>query len=53
MKVEEELVKMAEAYKMELDKVKEIMGDYERDQMKKDLAIQAAVELVRDAAKEV
>ena len=35
------------------DKVKEIMGDYERDQMKKDLAIQAAVELVRDAAKEV
>ena len=52
-RVEEELVKMAEAYKMELDKVKEIMGDYERDQMKKDLAIQAAVELVRDAAKEV
>lgn len=52
-RVEEELVKMAEAYKMELDKVKEIMGDYERNQMKKDLAIQAAVELVRDAAKEV
>lgn len=52
-RVEEELVKMAEAYKMELDKVKEIMGDYERDQMKKDLAIQAAVDLVRDAAKEV
>ncbi len=52
-RVEEELVKMAEAYKMELDKVKEIMGDYERDQVKKDLAIQAAVELVRDAAKEV
>ena len=52
-KVEEEIQKMAEAYKMEADKIKEMMGDYEIEQMKKDLAIQAAVDLVRDAAKEV
>ena len=52
-KVDEEIKKMAEAYKMEFDKVKEMMGEYEIDQMKGDLAIQAAVDLVRDAAVEV
>ncbi|MDY3917463.1 MAG: trigger factor [Candidatus Limivivens sp.] len=52
-KIDEEIAKMAEAYKMEVEKLKELMGDYERDQMRKDLAIQAAVDLVRDAAKEV
>ena len=52
-KVEEELQKMADAYKMELDKVKSLMDDAAIDQMKDDLAIQAAVDLVRDAAKEV
>ncbi|MDY3249621.1 MAG: trigger factor [Candidatus Choladocola sp.] len=52
-KVEEELAKMAEQYKMEVEKLKEIMGDYEREQMKNDLAIQAAVELIADAAVEV
>ena len=52
-RVEEELQKMADAYKMELDKVKSLMDDAALDQMKDDLAIQAAVDLVRDAAKEV
>lgn len=52
-RVEEELVKMAEAYKMELSKVKEIMGDAEKAQMKDDLAIQAAVEMITEAAVEV
>ena len=52
-RVEEELQKMADAYKMELDKVKSLMDDAAIDQMKDDLAIQAAVDLVRDAAKEV
>lgn len=52
-RLEEELIKMAEAYKMELDKLKELMGDYEKGQMKKDLAIQEAVKLVTEAAKEV
>ena len=44
---------MAEMYKMELDKLKEVMGDYEKQQIKNDLAIQAAVDLVRDSAVEV
>ena len=48
----EEIAKMAESYKMEADKLKELMGDYEKEQMKNDLAIQAAVDLVRDSAKE-
>lgn len=52
-RVEEELQKMADAYKMELDKVKSMMDDAAIAQMKDDLAIQAAVDLVRDAAKEV
>ena len=44
---------MAEMYKMEADKLKELMGDAEREQMKNDLAIQEAVALVTEAAKEV
>ena len=42
-RLDEEIAKMAEMYKMEADKLKEMMGDYEKDQMKKDLAVQEAV----------
>ena len=52
-RLDEEIAKMAESYKMKLTKLKELMGDYEKEQMKNDLAIQAAVDLVRDSAKEV
>lgn len=52
-KMDEEIAKMAEMYKMEADKLKELMGDAEKDQMKNDLAIQEAVTLVTEAAKEV
>ena len=52
-KVKEEIEKMAAAYKMEFDKVNELIGAEEREQMKADLAIQAAVELIADAAVEV
>lgn len=52
-KFEEELAKMAEMYKMEADKLKELMGDYEKEQMKKDIAVQEAVTLITEAAKEV
>mgnify|MGYP001864287455 FL=1 len=51
-RLDEEIAKMAEMYKMEADKLKEMMGDYEKDQMKKDLAVQEAVTLVSDAAVE-
>lgn len=52
-RLDEEIAKMAEQYKMETEKLKEIMGDYEKEQMKNDLAIQAAVELITESAKEV
>ena len=52
-KLDEEIAKMAESYKMEADKLKELMGDYEKEQMKNDLAIRAAVELITEAAVEV
>lgn len=50
-KVNEEIAKMAEAYKMTAEKLNELMGDYEKEQMKKDLAVQEAVTLLADAAK--
>ena len=52
-KINEEIEKMAAAYKMEADKLKELIGDSEKEQMKADLAIQAAVEMIADAAVEV
>ena len=50
-KINEEIAKMAEAYKMTVEKLNELMGDYEKEQMKKDLAVQEAVTLLADAAK--
>ena len=52
-KLDAEIEKMAAAYKMEAAKLKELMGDYEKEQMKNDLAIQAAVDMITDAAVEV
>ena len=52
-KIEEELKKMSEAYKMEVEKIKEALGESGLDQMKADLKIQAAVDFIRDKAKEV
>ncbi len=49
---EAELKKMADAYKMELDQIKEFMGDYEKKQIREDLAIQKAVELIVDSVVE-
>ena len=48
--VEEEFKKMADAYKMEVEKIKELLGDRELEQMKKDMAVQKAVTLVADEA---
>ncbi len=44
---------MATAYQMEADKLKELIGEKERDQIKADIAVQKAVDLVVAAAKEV
>ena len=51
--VKAEIAKMAEAYKMDVEKLTELMSDAEKDQMKMDMAIEKAVELVTEAAKEV
>ena len=48
--VDAEMNKLAEAYKMELDKVKELLGDREKEAIKMDLAVQKAVDFVTDAA---
>ena len=47
-----ELSKMAEMYKMEVDKTKEFMGESEEKQMRDDIAIQKAVDLIVSSAVE-
>lgn len=49
---EEELKKMAEAYHMEVDKIKELTGEEQAGQIKEDMKIQKAVELITNAAVE-
>ncbi|MBO4347215.1 MAG: trigger factor [Lachnospiraceae bacterium] len=49
---EEELKKIADSYKMEVDKVKETFAGDREDMFKKDIAMQKAVDFVRDNAKE-
>lgn len=51
-RLEEELKKMADAYQMEVDKLKEFMGENEKKQMKEDIAVQEAVTLLAEAAVE-
>ena len=52
-RLDEEFQKMADSYHMEKDKLVKMMGEEEKKQMKEDLRIQAAVDLVRDSAKEI
>ena len=47
-----ELSKMADMYKMEVDKIKEFMGESEEKQMRDDIAIQKAVDLIVSSAVE-
>lgn len=51
-RLDEKLQKMADSYKMEVDKLKEYMGENEKKQMKEDIAIQEAVTLIANAAVE-
>ena len=51
-KLDEEIAKMAEAYKMEADKLKEFMGEAEKKQMKEDMAVQEAVTFLVENAEE-
>lgn len=49
---DEEIKKMAETYQMEEDKLKELMGEREKESITLDIAVQKAVELVVEEAKE-
>lgn len=50
-RLDEEIGKMAEAYKMEADKLKEYMSDRDKAQMKEDIAVQEAVDFLVAEAK--
>ncbi|MCD7725209.1 MAG: trigger factor [Clostridiales bacterium] len=49
---EKELETMAEVYQMEVDKVKELMGEKEKKNILQDLAVRKAAEFVTENAKE-
>ena len=49
---DEEIAKMAQMYQMEADQVKSFIGENEKQQMMKDIAVQKAVTFVTDAAEE-
>ena len=51
-KLNEEIKNMAEMYKMEVEKFQELIGEYEKEQMKKDLAVQEAVTFLAENAVE-
>jgi trigger factor len=50
--LDKELTEMAEKYQMEIDKLKELVGDKEKEQIKADIAVQKAVDFVVEKAKE-
>lgn len=50
-KLDEEIAKMAESYQMEADKLKSYMTEMDKEQMKEDLAVQEAVDLLVAEAK--
>ena len=50
--VNAEIEKMAKAYGMEADKLKEYVGDNEKESMKRDIAIEKAVQFIMDNVKE-
>lgn len=50
--IEEEIKKMADMYKMEADKIKELLGERQMEEMKKDIAVQKAAKLVAEATVE-
>ena len=51
-RLDKEIGKMAEMYSMEADQLKSYMGDTEKEQMKKDIAVEDAVQFILDNAVE-
>mgnify|MGYP000395889696 CR=1 FL=1 len=52
IKLDKEIENMASMYQMEVDKLKEVIGEEEKKQIGLDLAVQKAVEIVTEAAVE-
>ena len=50
--IQKEMENMASMYQMEVDKLKELIGEEEKKQIAMDIAVQKAVEFVVDAAVE-
>lgn len=50
--IEKEIADMASMYQMEVEKLKTLIGDAEREQIAEDMAVQKAVEFVTNAAVE-
>jgi trigger factor len=50
--MEKELNEMASMYQMEVDKLKELIGEKEKEQVKADIAVSKAVDFVLAEAKE-
>ena len=50
--LEKEFARMGEIYQMDVEKVKELLGDEQKDMVKKDLKVQKAVEFIVENAKE-
>ena len=50
--LDKEIENMASMYQMEVDKLKEVIGEEEKKQIGLDLAVQKAVEMVTEAAVE-
>ena len=51
--LDKEIADMAAAYQMEVDKLKDLLTDTDKDNMKKDIQVKKAVEFVTSNAKEV
>ncbi len=51
--IDAEIAKMAETYKMEADKIKELLGEKEKANLTMDMAVQKAVDLIEETAVEV
>lgn len=51
--VDAELNKMAEAYKMDVERLREFLGEKERENLIMDMAVQKAVDLIEETAVEV
>ncbi len=51
-RLDEEIAKMAEMYSMEVEQLKGYMGEGEKNQMKKDIAVEEAVKFIVDNAVE-